>query len=90
MFSITQDFQSHLAYFFSEEMHVELTDDAINQLLCFYNFEWTNVPVYYGSEYSEQQKKNLKRFCFGYSQALQSDLQGTHKLVCSDESWSNT
>jgi hypothetical protein len=79
-----------LAHFFSVEMNIELSNDVIDQLLGYYNFEWTNVPVYYGCEYSEQHKKNLARFCFMYSQALQFESKGTHKLVCSDESWSNT
>jgi hypothetical protein len=77
-------------HYFNEELNIILSENVIDQLLGFYGFEWSNATNYYGIQYFQYHKNSLLRFCYNYSQALQLEQSGTHKIVCSDESWSNT
>jgi hypothetical protein len=79
-----------LYHYFNEELNIVLSENIIDQLLGFYDFQWSNKTTYYGNQYSDHRKNELARFYNGYSQALQLEQANTHKLVCSDESWSNT
>jgi hypothetical protein len=79
-----------LENFLREEKSIIIDRSTILYLLEEYNFVWSNQPVYYGCQYQQDRISELKRFLFQYSQAKQLELQNTHVIVATDESWANT
>ena len=63
---------------------------TLQQLLFKFDFQWSHQQVYYGCQYSDGRKKELERFLYQYSHALKLENEGSHVIVYSDESWSNT
>jgi len=79
-----------LANFLQEEKGILIDHSTLIYLLHEYNFSWSDQPVYYGCQYQRDRIIELKRFLFQYSHAKKLELENTHIIVATDESWANT
>ena len=70
---------------FLEDSEIVIDTSTAYHLLREYNFIWTNQQVYYGNYYQEDRIKELTRFLYQYSNALQLEKSGTHVIVALDE-----
>ena len=81
---------SDLLHYLRETCSMDIDESTVKYLLMKYDFEWTKQSVYYGCNYEQARKEELQRFFERYSHALQLQQQGSHVIVYTDESWSNT